>query len=96
VTGTLPMEHVLCHVRDALATDDRVGELGLDVTAEPHPELADGEIVVVRGVVSTAERKAGVRVVVSEVLVARGSPRPVRDETEVPSHVGPGEEVEAL
>jgi hypothetical protein len=89
VTGQLPMEHVLCHVRDALATDERVGELGLDVASE-------GEVVVIRGAVSTEDRKAGVLVVVHEVLVANSVDRAVRDETEVPSHVGPGEEVEAL
>jgi hypothetical protein len=89
VTGQLPMEHVLCHVRDALATDERVGELGLDVASE-------GEVVVIRGAVSTEDRKAGVLVVVHEVLVANAVDRAVRDETEVPSHVGPGEEVEAL
>jgi hypothetical protein len=96
VTGPLPMSHVLCHVRDALATDDRVGELGLDVSAEVHPQLVGEEVVVVRGAVSTEDRKAGVLVVVHEVLVANGVDRAVRDETEVPSHVGPGEELEAL
>ena len=45
-----PVEHVLLHVRDALATDSRVGELGLDVTQD-----ADG--VVVRGAISNAARK---------------------------------------
>jgi hypothetical protein len=96
MTGTLPMEHVLCHVRDALATDERVGELGLDVHAESRSEEVADEVIVVRGAVSTEDRKAGVLVVVHEVLAANGVDRAVRDETEVPSHVGPGEEVEAL
>jgi len=96
MTGSLPISHVLCHVRDALATDERVGELGLDVSVEPHPELADGEVVVVRGAVSTEDRKAGVTAVVREVLAANDVDRAVRDDTEVPSHAGPGEEVEAL
>jgi hypothetical protein len=96
VTGPLPISHVLCHVRDALAADERVGELGLDVTVEVDPEAVDAEVVVVRGAVSTEDRKAGVLVVALEVLVANGVDRPIRDETEVPSHLGPGEEVEAL
>jgi hypothetical protein len=98
-TGPLPTAHVLGHVRDALAADERVGELGLVVTCEPegagHGDV-EVEAVVVRGAVSTARRKSGVVEVVVEVLEAHGLRLPVRDETEVPCADGPGDEVEAL
>jgi hypothetical protein len=98
-TGPLPTTHVLAHVRDTLATDERVGELGLLVLCEPegagHGDV-EVEAVVVRGTVSTEGRKAGVVDVVVKVLRAHGLHHPVRDETEVPCADGPGDEVEAL
>jgi hypothetical protein len=95
VTAPMPLLHVLAHVRDALATDERVGELGLDVCSEPDPAGGADEVVV-RGAVSTAGRKAGVVPVVTEVLRQHGVALPVRDETTVPPAGVPEEEAEAL
>jgi len=81
MTDPIPLDHVLVHVHDRLARDDRVGELGLDVVAEGDTGV---EIVVVRGSVSTDARKSGVVTVVREVLDAHDCSREVRDETEVP------------
>ena len=61
----LPVDEVLLHVRDALPTDGRVGELGLDVVCEAG-------IVVVRGPISTETRKAEICALVAEVLGADG------------------------
>ena len=61
-----PLDHVLAHARDALATDGRVGELGLEVVA------IDGAMVVVRGAISTPSRQIEVVPVVVEVLAAHG------------------------
>jgi hypothetical protein len=90
----LPTAHILSHVRDTLATDERVGELGLDVHAEPGEGTV--EVVVVRGAVSTEARKAGVVPLVTEVLRAHDHDCPVRDETHVPAAGVPDHEAEAL
>lgn len=81
-------EHIVIHIRDALATDGRVGELGLDVT---HERVAEIDTIVVRGAVSTVERKAAVATVAVEVLQANGLDCAVRDETDVPPHATPPE-----
>jgi hypothetical protein len=80
----LPTTHVLIHARDALTTDPRVGELGLDLEEEAASDGSGGPVVAVRGWVSTDDRKSGVVPVVREVLQAHGLDFPVRDETEVP------------
>ena len=73
-----PVEHVLLHVRDTLATDGRVGELGLDVACEE-------DIVVVRGAVRNPARKDALVPLVREVLDQYECALGVRDETEIPA-----------
>ena len=74
---TSPLDHVLFHLRDALATDPRVGELGLEVTC-------DGDrTVVVRGMVSTEQRRSHIFVVAAEVLRVHRVEFDVRNDTEV-------------
>ena len=85
----LPVDEVLLHVRDALATDGRVGELGLDVVCEAG-------IVVVRGPISTETRKAEICALVAEVLGAYGHEFTIRDDTEVPSAAAPDRAPEEL
>ena len=55
-----PDAYVLQHVREALASDPRTGELGLDVAFE-------GTALVISGVVGSAERRAAVLDVAREV-----------------------------
>lgn len=84
-----PIDHVLVHVRDALATDARVGELGLDVVHE-------GDAVVVRGTITTATRRDGVVPVAQDVLHHHGYELDVRDETGVAATGAPVDEPEQL
>jgi hypothetical protein len=84
-----PIDGVLIHVRDALATDGRVGELGLDVVSE-------GDVIVVRGAVSTAARQSAVCELVDEVLRQYGVVAIVRDETRVPGAAAPTRAPEQL
>ena len=84
-----PIDHVLIHARDTLATDGRVGELGLEV-------LVDDDVVVVRGSVSTAARRDAVVTVVTEVLRAHGYDTEVRDGTRIPESGVPDREPEQL
>jgi len=84
-----PVEHVLMHVRDSLATDGRVGEFGLDVTHE------DDQIVV-RGAISTAARQDALVALVEEVLTQYGCALGVRDETEIPAAGAPDRQPEQL
>lgn len=85
----LPIEHAVVHVRDALATDGRVGELGLDVEC-------DGATVVIRGAVSTPERQRWVVTVAQEVLREHGFEITVTDATHVPPSGGPDRGPERL
>jgi hypothetical protein len=85
----LPLEHVLAHVRDTLATDGRVGELGLEVVTE-------SDVVVVRGSVSTHARQDAVVELTTEVLRTYGCAHAVRDETHVTSATVPHQEPEQL
>ncbi len=71
-----PIDHVLFHVRDALATDARVGELGLEVTCVD-------DVVTVRGLVSTEHRRSQIVVVATEVLTQHQSAFAVVNDTEV-------------
>jgi len=84
-----PVEHVLLHVRDVLATDGRVGELGLDVSCEQ-------DLIVVRGVVSAPARKDALVALVREVLEQYQCALGVRDETEIPAVGAPDREPEQL
>ena len=84
-----PVEHVLIHVRDAFATDGRVGELGLDVTCED-------DAVVIRGVIGNAARKESILPVAREVLAQYGCELGVRDETEITAMGAPDREPEQL
>lgn len=83
------VDHVLLHVRDALATDGRVGELGLDVSCEQ-------DVVVVRGAVSNTARKDALVQLVREVLQQYECALGVRDETEIPAFGAPDREPEQL
>lgn len=56
-----PDDYRVEHLREALASDDRVSELGLVITLRGHR-------VFVAGVVSTPERQAAVVEVVQELL----------------------------
>jgi hypothetical protein len=85
----LPLEHVLAHVRDTLATDARVGELGLEVVIE-------ADEVVVRGSVSTHARQDSVGALATEVLRSYGCQHRVRDETHLPIAMAPVREAEHL
>jgi len=89
VTAPAHVDHVLLHVRDVLATDGRVGELGLDVTSED-------DVVVVRGAVSNAARKDALVALVREVLDQYECALSVRDETEIPAVGAPDREPEQL
>lgn len=84
-----PVDHVVLHVRDALATDGRVGELGLDVTSED-------DVIVVRGAVGNAARKQALVALVREVLDRYECALGVRDETEIPAAGAPDREPEQL
>ncbi|HEV3475678.1 MAG TPA: BON domain-containing protein [Actinomycetota bacterium] len=59
-TAEEPQEYLLGRIQQALATDDRTGELELDV------RIAGGRIFLT-GTVATAERRDAVQVVVREV-----------------------------
>jgi hypothetical protein len=85
----VPIEHVLFHVRDTLAADSRVGELGLDV------EVVAGTVVV-SGPISTRARREGVGEVVREVLRSYGSDLAVRNDTYVTETSAPDREPEQL
>jgi hypothetical protein len=85
----LPIDDILLHVRDTLATDGRVGELGLEVQCED-------DVVVVRGAISTEARRVGVHPLVVEVLREYECVLPVRDDTHVPSAAAPDREPEQL
>ena len=87
--GPPPIDHVVVHVRDALATDARVGELGLDV------EHRDG-CIVVRGAITNAARRAAVVPVAREVLHEHGYDLDVHDETALTSTAAPTTEPEQL
>jgi hypothetical protein len=60
VTPAEPTEYLLGRIEQALATDDRTGELELDV------RIAAGRIFLT-GTVATAERRAAVQDVVGDV-----------------------------
>jgi hypothetical protein len=83
------LDHVIVHVRDALATDARVGELGLDVVADHHR-------VAVRGTITNATRRSCIVAVATEVLRAHGIDLDVHDETELSSTAAPTSEPEQL
>ena len=85
----LPIDDVLIHVRDTLATDGRVGELGLEVTLEE-------EVLVVRGAISTEARQSAVCDLVIEVLRQYDLEIGVHDETQVPAGLPPDRDPERL
>ena len=85
----LPIEHVLIHVRDTLASDGRVGELGLDVEI-------DADTVVVSGPISTSARRDGVESVVLDVLQTYGCALGVRNDTYITETSAPVREPEEL
>ncbi|MGD9754363.1 MAG: hypothetical protein AB7W59_25505 [Acidimicrobiia bacterium] len=81
-----PLDHVLVHVTDALATDPRVQELGLAARLEP---TGAGDVVVIEGNVSTDERKANVCTVAEALLRQAGWATEVVDRTVVTRPVQP-------
>ncbi len=81
-----PLDHVLVHVTDALATDPRVQELGLAARLEP---TGSGDVVVIEGNVSTDERKANVCAVAEPLLRQAGWDTDVVDRTVVTRPVPP-------
>lgn len=81
-----PLDHVLVHITDALATDPRVQELGLAARLEP---TGSGDAVVIEGNVSTDERKANVSAVAAAVLREAGWDTDVVDRTVVTRPVQP-------
>lgn len=56
-----PTQYVIQRIREALAADPRVGELGIDV------EVARGKVFL-RGAVATDERRQAISDVVSEMF----------------------------
>jgi hypothetical protein len=84
-----PLEHVLVHVSDTLATDNRVQELGLTVTSGEVASAAEEPVVVVEGNLSTEQRKRNVVAVVAEVLATYGWRLPIEDRTTVTTAVAP-------
>lgn len=85
----LPIDDVLIRIRDALATDGRVGELGLDVTVEEN-------VIVVRGAVSAEARRSSLCELVSEILREFEIDAGVRDQTHVPDASQPTRAPERL
>lgn len=77
---TAPDPYLAEHVREALAQDPRVGELGVEV------EIA-GETVILSGTVASAERQEAAAGVVHELL----PDYQVRDKTEVAELPEPSE-----
>ena len=59
--GEEPDEYVIQRVLEALAADERVGELNIDV------EIAGGELFL-RGLVPSAERRAAIGRVANEIV----------------------------
>jgi osmotically-inducible protein OsmY len=64
VSSGLPVEYLIQHVREALAADERVAELGIDL--EVHDED-----VYVKGDVATPERRDAIEQVVRELVPDR-------------------------
>lgn len=54
-------EYLAQHVRDALARDSRVGELGISVTVEPREAYLSGEV-------ATEDRRDAIVTVARELL----------------------------
>jgi hypothetical protein len=74
-------EHVAARLKDALATDPRVGEIELEL------EVGASEVVV-RGTVATEERRRAF----AEVLGEAAPDLALRNEVEVASHREPRDE----
>lgn len=87
--GSVPIDDVLIRVRDALATDARVGELGLDVVVEQN-------VIVVSGAVSAEARRESLCELVAEILREFDIEAGVRDETHVPDASRPTRAPERL
>jgi uncharacterized Rossmann fold enzyme len=76
-------EHVAARIREALATDPRVGEIELEI-------MVGGSEVVVHGTVPTEDRRRAV----DEVLQEVASELRVRNEVTITSHREPREQDE--
>ncbi|MGE0306995.1 MAG: hypothetical protein AB7Q27_14675 [Acidimicrobiia bacterium] len=70
--------HALLHVREALALDDRLAELGVRVIHAPT-----SDIICIRGTVGAAEQQRDILAVVCDELRNHGVTKSVRDETTV-------------
>ncbi|HEY9556761.1 MAG TPA: hypothetical protein VIR58_08500 [Acidimicrobiales bacterium] len=71
-----PDAYVIAHVREALATDERVAELGIELT------IASSTLVLNGRVASTAQRDAATAVA-TELLAAQLPDLEVRNDLEV-------------
>src|SRR3546814_13127243 len=71
-----PDAYVIAHVREALATDERVAELGIELT------IASSTLVLNGRVASTAQRDAATAVA-TELLAAQPPDLEVRNDLEV-------------
>ena len=84
----LPPEYLVQHIQDALATDPRARELGVDVRVV-------GDSVVLTGSVPTPDLRSSIGVVVAEVVEREaGTGHDVVNEVSVtPGGTGPAEEL---
>lgn len=84
----LPPEYLVQHIQDALATDPRARELGVDVRVV-------GDSVVLTGSVPTPDLRSSIGVVVAEVVEREaGTGHDVVNELSVtPGGTGPAEEL---
>jgi len=74
----VPDAYVEAHIQDALAQDERVGELGVEVTLTPGGVFLTGEV-------ASPERQAAIAEVVGEVV----PDREVHNQTEVMEYPEP-------
>jgi len=76
----VPDAYVEAHIQDALAQDERVGELGVEVTLTPAGVFLTGEV-------ASPERREAITEVVVEML----PDREVHNQTEVMEYPEPGD-----
>ena len=75
----LPTPYLLAHIQEALATDSRARELGVDVTVA-------GTHVVLNGTVATEAQRAAIAEVAAEVVAEHAPGHEVVNELSVMSH----------
>ena len=77
--GPLPTPYLVGHIQDALATDSRARELGVDVT------VAGGRVVL-NGTVATEAQREAIGEVAGEVVADHAAGHEVVNELTVMSH----------